>query len=1511
MGEQPAEIDWLRNDEDPAFNAMSLLRSISSSSSSRDVDESQRTRVSALSASNQDCAVPMLLVTPPLERQTCVCEKTQRTTPESGKLGADLCVAKSSRSSPLSISANVCDGVSVSPFLYLAQPPRVTAQLYNAVTNECFFFRAKLREREVHALADTGASENFLSEELVRALGLCTHQRKTPLWIKIANGEKMRCDQFARVSVRIGTWRTRMAFVILPGGPTMILGMPFFLRTEPQIKWKDRVFVVHDGATTHILRAELLTAAEKELAEAYAHVEWDAKRMVSEDSSESEASLGESDNPADGEAAQGPVPSPKRKSVLLRRKCLVIADPSEDSSVYVAQVSGMALPTLERKFGGPVVEPTRDDRREIEALLDRAADRLAHGKPVPKPSEVAQPEEAVPEALQALLREFADVFPEKLPLGLPVSRETDHTIDLEEGARPPAHRIYRMSPSEEVELRKQIAVYLAAGQIEPARSPFGAGVLFAQKKDGTKRLCIDYRALNKLTLKDKYPIPRIDELLDNMAGAQYFTKIDLQQGYHQIRVKPEHVPRTAFQTKFGSFQFRVMPFGLTNAPATFQRTMNNLLSEYREFANVYIDDIVIFSRTLEEHLQHVRKVLQKLRGEKLYAKKKKCTFGASEIEFCGFLVNRTGIGSHPDKLRAVDEWPTPKSAKDVRSFLGLAGFYQRFVKNFANIAAPLTALLKKTAKWSWTDTQQKAFEDLKKELHSSTELTYPDFAKDFILHMDASADALGATLSQEDSAGHLKLLTCTSRKLIPAERNYPTHEREMLALVHALKKWRHYLLGSRVRVFTDNAALRYWRTAQNLSPRQIRWLAYIGMFDLEIAHIPGKTNTAADALSRLAPAYAMPIDGAATDDWKEAYRADAQLRSKWLLADGSWTQPDAYHNGRIWVADRVLVPASKIREVLRQHHGDVTHGHWGARKTYDLVARKFHFQNMKAIVAEFVRTCPECQRAKPDRRGEQGELHPLPLPTRKWQSISMDWVVALPSVMRNGQIFDAVLTVTDRATRMVHLIPTNAHATSEITAELLLWHVFRLHGLPRSFISDRDPRLCSEIWALLCEKLDIKHHHTTAYHPQANGLAERTNQTMKQLLRIAHLQGSTWYDVLPLCEMAMNNAALPNSHATPFMLNYGFHPCCEADLFNLYAPAHDQMEQLPEFLQRMHRDWCAAYEIMQGLSEDMKTRVDQQRRPAEMAQGDQVLVNIRRHPAQSLWADRGPLMPYFAGPFEVVRRVSPNAYQLRLPPEVKSRIHDVFNVSQLRKYHSNTPLLDAREAAAQPGEEHDEAQVMAPDEPDDVMDVGEEAVVMPDPTVPVATDEESVHAEPMRRRRQLFADRQVMRTLFVNYCEARERLDMAREDFDWAHDSEDVMLRPEVFQDACSALSFYPTVDLFANAQHHQVPRYMAPRSDTGAVAIDAFAQDWKKARKPYANPPWSFIAQVLEKVKREKVRIMMVIPDWRAAPWYAQWDRLCVRSIVRTDPVFLDDLGQVRRKPWWNTRIGVLDGSR
>ena len=277
---------------------------------------------------------------------------------------------------------------------------------------------------------------------------------------------------------------------------------------------------------------------------------------------------------------------------------------------------------------------------------------------------------------------------------------------------------------------------------------------------------------------------------------------------------------------------------------------------------------------------------------------------------------------------------------------------------------------------------------------------------------------------------------------------------------------------------------------------------------------------------------------AVPDDWTPDYKADPKIAKTYFDAQGNLLLPHAFHHGRLWDADRILVPRNRIKEVIASCHRGLTQGHWGPRKTYDLVARKYVFPHMKVLITEFVRACRVCQHIKPDRRGEQGLLQPLKLPTRKWQSISLDWVLGLPEVIRNGLIFNAILVVTDRATRMVHLIPTSKNEKAQDTAELLLRNIIRLHGIPRSIVTDRDPRLVSEFWQKLCELLDVKHLPSTAYHPQTNGLAERTNQTMKQLLRAAHFEGHSWYDIIPLTEMAINNAhpsstaSIPHSTST-------------------------------------------------------------------------------------------------------------------------------------------------------------------------------------------------------------------------------------------------------------------------------------------------------------------------------------------------------------------------------------------
>ena len=370
--------------------------------------------------------------------------------------------------------------------------------------------------------------------------------------------------------------------------------------------------------------------------------------------------------------------------------------------------------------------------------------------------------------------------------------------------------------------------------------------MFVKKKDGSMRLCIDYRELNKLTIKNRYPLPRIDDLFDQLKGAEYFSKIDLRSGYHQLKIKSEDIPKTAFRTRYGHYEFLVMAFGLTNAPAAFMDLMNRVFKKYLDkFVIVFIDDILIYSKTAEEHAEHLRTALEILRKEKLYAKFSKCEFWLQEVQFLGHIVSREGIKVDPAKIEAIMNWERPKTPTEIRSFLGLAGYYRRFVQDFSRIATPLTKLTRKNEKFIWNEKCEESFQELKKRLVSAPVLSLPDDQGNFVIYSDASYKGLGCVLMQHD-----KVIAYASRQLKPHEQKYPTHDLELAAIVFALKIWRHYLYGEKCEIYTDHKSLKYIFTQKELNMRQRRWLELIKDYDCTIKYHPGKANVVADALSR-------------------------------------------------------------------------------------------------------------------------------------------------------------------------------------------------------------------------------------------------------------------------------------------------------------------------------------------------------------------------------------------------------------------------------------------------------------------------------------------------------------------------------------------------------------------------------------------------------------------------------------------------------------------------------------
>jgi hypothetical protein len=396
---------------------------------------------------------------------------------------------------------------------------------------------------------------------------------------------------------------------------------------------------------------------------------------------------------------------------------------------------------------------------------------------------------SIPSVAAHVLQEYSDVFSEETPAGLPPLRRIEHQINLVPGLALPNCPAYQTNPEETNEIQRKVQALLDKGYVCESLSPCVVPIILVPKKDGSWRMCADCSAINNITIRYGHPIPRLDDMLDELSGSMIFTKIDLRSGYHQIKMKVGDEWKITFKTKFGLYEWLVMSFGLTNAPCTFMRLMNHMLRSFIEkFVVVYFDDILIFSKTIEEHIDNIGQVLDVLRKEKLYANIEKCTFCTYHVVFLGFVVSGQGIRVDESKVKAIKEWPTPTNVSQVRSFHGLASFYRRFVKDFSTIAAPLNELIKKGIVFKWSEPQENAFHELKKCLTEAPLLVLPDFTKTFEVECDASGIGIGGVLMQER-----KPVAYFSEKLGGAQLNYSVYDNELYALVRVLETWQHYL----------------------------------------------------------------------------------------------------------------------------------------------------------------------------------------------------------------------------------------------------------------------------------------------------------------------------------------------------------------------------------------------------------------------------------------------------------------------------------------------------------------------------------------------------------------------------------------------------------------------------------------------------------------------------------------------------------------------------------------------
>uniref|UniRef100_A0A2N9HC25 Reverse transcriptase n=1 Tax=Fagus sylvatica TaxID=28930 RepID=A0A2N9HC25_FAGSY len=852
-------------------------------------------------------------------------------------------------------------------------------------------------------------------------------------------------------------------------------------------------------------------------------------------------------------------------------------------------------------------------------------------------------------------KEYEDVFPNDVPSGLPPIRGIEHQIDFVPGATIPNRPAYRSNPEETKELQRQVEELLAKGHVRESMSPCAVPVLLVPKKDGTWRMCVDCRAINNITVKYRHPIPRLDDMLDELHGSCIFTKIDLKSGYHQIRMKEGDEWKTAFKTKYGLYEWLVMPFGLTNAPSTFMRLMNHALRAFLgRFVVVYFDDILVYSKSLDEHIDHLHCVLTVLRKEKLYANLKKCSFCLDKVVFLGFVVGAKGIAVDEEKVKAIKEWPTPKSITEVRSFHGLASFYRRFVKDFSTLAAPLTEIVKKSVGFKWGSEQDRAFIEIKERLCGAPLLALPDFSKTFEIECDASGIGIGAVLMQEK-----RPIAYFSEKLNGAALNYPTYDKELYALVRALETWQHYLWPKEFVIHTDHESLKHLKGQGKLNRRHAQWMEFIETFPYVIKYKQGKENIVADALSRrYALISTLNAKLLGFEYVKELYVNDDDFASVFAACEkaafGKFYRIDGY----LFRENRLCVPNSSMRELLvREAHGGGLMGHFGVRKTLDVLHEHFFWPKMKRDVERVCSRCVTCRQAK-SRVLPHGLYTPLPVPSAPWVDISMDFVLGLPR-SRKGR--DSIFVVVDRFSKMAHFI--SCHKTDDAThiADLFFREIVRLHGVPRSIVSDRDVKFLSYFWKVLWGKLGTKLLFSTTCHPQTDGQTEVVNRTLSTLLRtIIQKNLKNWEDCLPFIEFAYNRSVHSTTDFSPFEIVYGFNPLTPLDLLPLPVNERTSLDgqKKAEMVKKLHE---SVRQHIEKKNEQYANKANKGRRQVIFEPGDWVWVHMRkeRFPARR----RSKLHPRGDGPFQVLERINDNAYKLDLPGEYN--ISATFNVSDL------------------------------------------------------------------------------------------------------------------------------------------------------------------------------------------------------------------------------------------------------